>query len=107
MVIFDADTGEQNHTIMDAHTDRITSVAFSSDGSILASCGYDQVIHLWSVHTGDLKDTLAGHRQKVHDLAFSPSGNTLVSASGDGTIRLWDVNTGKTVKTIAVLCRWD
>ncbi|MCE2403520.1 hypothetical protein J4G08_21970, partial [Candidatus Poribacteria bacterium] len=41
-------------------TDRITGVAFSPDGRTLASCGYDQVIHLWSVDTGTLKDVFVG-----------------------------------------------
>ena len=100
LAIFDADTGAQNHTIMDAHTDRITAVAFSPDGSTLASCSYDQIIHLWSVHTGHLKDTLVGHEQKIYDLAFTPSGDMLASASDDGTIRFWDPNTGETVNTI-------
>ena len=100
LAIFDADTGAQNHTIMDAHTDRITAVAFSADGRTLASCGYDQVIHLWSVHTGVLKDILIGHEQRVRDLTFSPSGEILASASSDGKIRFWDVSTGETVKII-------
>ncbi len=100
LAIFDADTGARNHTIMDAHTDQLTAVAFSPDGGILASCGYDKVIHLWGVETGDLKWTLVGHEQEVHDLAFSPSGEILVSAGGNGTIRLWDVSTGETVNTI-------
>ena len=100
LTIFDADTGERNHTITDAHANRVNAVAFSSDGSILASCGQDEVIHLWNVGTGDLNGTLVGHEQNVRDLTFSPSGEILASASGDSTIRLWNVSTGKTVKTI-------
>ena len=100
LAIFEADTGKRNHTITDAHGDRVYAVAFSSDGSILASCGRDEVIHLWNVGTGDLNGTLVGHEQNVRDLTFSPSGEILASASDDGTIRLWNVSTGKTVKTI-------
>ena len=102
LVIFEADTGERNHTIVNAHTERITAVAFSSDGSTLASCGHDKIIYLWNVHTADLKDILVGHEHNVHGLAFSPSGKILASAGSDGTIRLWDVNTRETLKTIAV-----
>ena len=46
LVLLDSDSGEQNHIIMEAHTDRITSVAFSPDASILASCSYDKIIRL-------------------------------------------------------------
>ncbi|MDE0637515.1 MAG: WD40 repeat domain-containing protein [Candidatus Poribacteria bacterium] len=99
LAILDADSGEQYHIIMEAHTARITSVAFNADGSILASCGYDKVVRLWSAHTGNLINSFIGHEQNIYDLAFSPSGNMLISA-GSGTIRMWDVSTGKTVKTI-------
>lgn len=100
LAIFDIDSGEQNHIMLEAHDAKITSVAFSSDGSMLASCGYDKVVHLWSVHSGNIINSFVGHHQQIRDLAFSPSGNTLISASSDGTIRMWDVNTGEALKTI-------
>ena len=101
LVIFDAATGEQSHTITEAHTSRISSVVFSSDGSTLASCDdADKVIRLWSINTGDLKATLTGHPEAVRDVAFSPSGEMLVSGSRDGTLLFWDVKTGQPLETV-------
>ena len=37
-------------------------MAFSSDGQILASCGYDQTVRLWEVQTGECLKTLRPDR---------------------------------------------
>jgi WD40 repeat protein len=66
----------------------INSLAFSSDGEILASPGKDHTIQLWNPVTGPQLRALAGHKEEVHSLAFSPDGHVLASASTDQTIRL-------------------
>ena len=98
--LLDADTGEQNETTSIGHTDRVSAVDFSRDGSILASSSYDKTICLWDVGTGDLHKTLKGHIDGVQQVAFSPAGFILASASDDGTIRFWDIDTGDVIKTL-------
>ena len=68
-----------------------TRVAFSPDGSILASGIYDETIFLW-IGTELFLETFEGHTDDVTSVAFSPDGSTLASGSEDGTIRLWDVD---------------
>jgi WD40 repeat protein len=82
------------------HTNAIDAVAFSPDGSLLASGGHDATIKLWSVGTGSELRALAGHANTVTSLAFSRDGKTLVSASLDSTIRFWDVESGKAIRVI-------
>ncbi|CAN1199847.1 Uncharacterized WD repeat-containing protein C25H1.08c [Linum perenne] len=41
------------------HTDSVTSLAFSSDGQLLASGGLDSVVKVWYA-SGELKNTLEG-----------------------------------------------
>ena len=77
--------------LLTGHTDRVVSVAFSSDGETLASASRDHTVRLWDVDTRTLKSTLEGHTDRVVSIAFSPDGNTLASASQDHTVRLWDV----------------
>ena len=76
------------------HTDIVRSVAYSPDGSIIATGSWDDTIRLWDGLTGEYKKTLRGHTGNVNSVAFSPDGLTLASGSGDDTIRLWNVETG-------------
>jgi hypothetical protein len=66
------------------------SIALSPDGSLLASCGTDNVVRLWRPRAGTLHKTLWGHSNDVLNVAFSPDGKRLASASKDGTVRLWE-----------------
>lgn len=77
------------------HTDTVYSVAFSPDGTTLASGSADNTIILWDATTGQHKKTLIGHKRAVYSIAFSPDGKTLASGSWDRTIKLWDTATWK------------
>ncbi len=79
---------------LDGHKGSIQTLAFSPDGTMLASGGRDSMIHLWEVDTGNTLLTLTGHDNKITGLAFSPDGNRLVSASFL-VIYIWDVETGQ------------
>lgn len=71
----------------------VRRVAFSPDGKILASAGYDQQVYLFDLSSGALR-TLLGHEGYITQLAFSPDGETLATASLDGTIRLFSLEAG-------------
>lgn len=82
------------------HTVPVFSVAFSPDGSTLASGSQDETVRLWRTSDGVLLRTLEGHVGLVNSVAFSPDGGTLASASGDQTVRLWQVGDGKLLRTL-------
>ena len=78
------------------HKSSVSSVAFSSNGQMLASGGLDGTIKLWQVQDGggQLLDTLTGHKDYVWSVAFSPNGQLLASGGDDNTIKLWQVQDG-------------
>lgn len=54
----------------------------------------DGTVHLWSLDTGRLLQTLSGHTDRVICMAFSPDKKLLATGSADRTIRLWNVRNG-------------
>jgi WD40 repeat protein len=86
--IWDVDSGRKVRTFA-GHEDVLWDVAFSPDGSRLATAGFDSTVRLWDVDTGDQLLVLRGHDLIVGRLAFSPDGTKLASGAGDGTARVW------------------
>ncbi|KAJ8063403.1 hypothetical protein OCU04_008623 [Sclerotinia nivalis] len=84
---------------LEGHSDRVSSVAFSPDGTKVASGSYDGMIRLWDTTTGESLQTLKGHSNSVNSVAFSPDGTKVASGSDDGTIQLWDTTTGESLQT--------
>ncbi len=91
--LYDAQTGDEIDLLV-GHTEPVRAVAFTRDGTKLASGSEDETIRLWDVPNRSHLRTLTGHTSTIRSLAFSPDGNTLVSGSSDRSARLWDVATG-------------
>jgi WD40 repeat protein len=86
------------HTL-EGHTDQVWEMAFTSDGTALASGSYDKTVRLWRVSDGALLHTLPGQMGVILSLAFAPNGTT-VAAGGDRIIRLWRVSDGTPLFTL-------
>lgn len=74
---------------LNGHSDCVVSLAFSPDGTILASGSADKTIKLWGVQTGGAITTITGHGAAVTAVTFAPRGELLASGSLDSMIRLW------------------
>ncbi|KAF9643975.1 WD40 repeat-like protein [Thelephora ganbajun] len=94
ITIFDAITGSQT-AVLSGHTDRLRSITFSLDGTLLVSGSKDQTIKLWDVQTGGIVKTFHGHTDWVQSVSISADKTTIASGSVDKTICVWDVGTGK------------
>jgi WD40 repeat protein len=69
-------------------------LAFSPDGSLLASARVDGTAQVWELSNGRPLFTFAGHTSGVQAVAFSPDGNRLYSLGRDGMVRAWDLSSG-------------
>ncbi|KAL8626086.1 hypothetical protein Q9189_008233, partial [Teloschistes chrysophthalmus] len=85
---------------LEGHTLGVNAVAFSQDGSLLASASGDQTVRLWNPTTGQEVQKLEGHTDGVSAVAFSQDGSLLASASWDETVRLWNPTTGQEVQKL-------
>ncbi|MGE5185750.1 MAG: WD40 repeat domain-containing protein, partial [Acidobacteriota bacterium] len=72
------------------------AVAFSSEGTLLASGGQDRAVHVWRA-AGDRWQPAAaldGPHGDTAYVAFAPGGDLLVSAGNDGAVLAWRVAGG-------------
>jgi len=92
---------------------RVLSIAFSPDGTMLATAGEHHVrasgltpgtLKLWDAKTGELKRDLEGHLWQAPSVAFSPDGKFLASAGQETNspsgVRFWDPQTGELVRRL-------
>jgi WD40 repeat protein/DNA-binding SARP family transcriptional activator len=100
--IRDAATGESLRSFR-GHDIDVNAVAFSRDGSMLATTGDDGAVRVWDPTTGDkLAEYTAEEGGSVVGPSFSPDGSRLAAAWGD-VVRVIDVATGDVVAEIQAL----
>src|SRR5262249_32994718 len=92
--IWDITTGHETRTLQGHHGRQTTAVAFSPDGSRLASASWeDRSIVLWNALTGEqIFEAGAG---AVDCITFGAYGERFASAGADKTISIWNAATGK------------
>jgi eukaryotic-like serine/threonine-protein kinase len=103
--------------LLEGHSGYCTSLAFSKDGTLLASGSRDGTAMIWSTDTWKVLQTLPNPDQGtaeydepeentevkpayVECVAFAPDGKTLAMASYQGTVHFWDVSSGKHLESL-------
>jgi len=71
------------------------TVAFSPDGSLLASAGDDGRVFLWETNGWQSVHAMQGHKGNIRAVLFTPDGKLLASGGEDGQVIFWDPFTGK------------
>src|SRR5262249_31756321 len=72
------------------HAGEVFACAYSADGALVLSGGWDGHLRLWEAETGTV---LTGLRAGVKPLSawrFTPDGGGWVSGSMEGTLTFWD-----------------
>ena len=91
IVMLDAITGSHK-SLLSGHTDSVSSLSFSRDGTLLISGSWDGAIKVWDIQTGGIAKSFHGF-DRVRSVSISPDAITIASGSESG-ILLWDLRTG-------------
>ena len=81
------------------HSKAVRTLAWSPDGSRIASGSWNETVQVWDVKSGRLLFTYNSHSAGVSTLGWSPDGSRIASGSGDKTVQIWEVKSGRLLLT--------
>jgi eukaryotic-like serine/threonine-protein kinase len=84
----------------DEHTEPVTCVQFSSDGSRIATSGEDGRAFVFDTSLARIECELIGHEGAVTCVALSPAGTKVATGGVDRTLRVWETATGKELQRL-------
>ncbi|KAF7630903.1 hypothetical protein Mgra_00008824 [Meloidogyne graminicola] len=83
-----------------SHSQTITAINYSPDGSILATGGEDGKVKLWNCSTSFCIVTFTEHETGVTDICFTQNGKAVLSSSLEGSIRAHDLKRYRNFRTL-------
>jgi len=94
--IMDSQSGQVLH-ILSVNNQRIVSISWSPDGTLLAAGTTDGKAHLWDIksNSNKLLITFDAHVGTTNAVVWRPDDLSLITAGEDGKIKFWEPYTGK------------
>ncbi len=98
--------GQSLHLVWQAHTDTVSTLAFSPDERLLATGSWDGTIKVWDLERGTLSGgqvTLlwtSWQTDSIQGLAFAPDGRMLASGGDGAIVQLWDATSGTNLQML-------
>jgi WD40 repeat protein/serine/threonine protein kinase/DNA-binding SARP family transcriptional activator len=79
----------------------ISVLAYSPDGTLIASASRDGTARIWDIATGRQLMALF-HGTRVRTVVFHPDGNSLLTGDWDGTGRVWNISPQGTAERLTI-----
>lgn len=99
--IFDADTFGSVQDVTYAGRTPARGLEFTPDGSVMAACFRDGVLHFYNTDGWGLEHKADAHPgSKCMDGVFSAEGDVYFSVGDDGRMVAWNVSNGSQLKTL-------
>lgn len=95
------DFPSQASLILDDHSGEVYCVAFSPDGTMLATAGEDKACVIYETENLTVKHTLKKHNAEITHLAWSPDSKKLLTTAVESHAYVWDISTGDVMMSIA------
>jgi WD40 repeat protein len=90
--IHDATTGAAERVLV--HPDRVMAAAWSRNGRLLATAGWDGVLRVWDAASGMVRIEIAGGTTQFLAVAFTPDERGLIAGGHEGSVAVWELATG-------------
>ncbi|KAH6970641.1 hypothetical protein BKA56DRAFT_596706 [Ilyonectria sp. MPI-CAGE-AT-0026] len=103
-------TWDQCQQVLEVKQRGINSIAFSANGSFIASAADNTAVHIFQIETGEFTRELdQGPRAKVQIVKFSPDSALIATACVNGEFCLYRGDTGDLLKKFLLSwdCSWD
>jgi WD40 repeat protein len=101
--VWDAATGQALFDLKPMDATQVNRVAFSPDGTRIATTNNLYEARLWNGMTGAPISPILLHRARVEAATFSPDGRTFATTSHDGLARVWDARDGTPISETLAL----
>ena len=100
-MIWDSDSGE---VLLDLYPEdfvlEIRGIAWSPDGTRLATYSGDGIIAIWDTDTGELLQSIAHSGGRIFQINWFPRQDRILASEAGGHIKIWDVATGTEVASL-------
>lgn len=103
VVIWPYEESRECRVVGDKALERVTCVALSPDGTLLATGMLDGGIRLWDSRSATFTKAPLAHESEVTSVVFASTGQWVASSGWEGAVMRWDIGSGAQTP----ICRLD